>query len=660
MGGISAKGTFFHPFGWWFWENSLPLQQKLISMKTILLLLTLVLTCYDKAEAYNDHRVQNLDSVELRVTKHQTANDEDLMGCYKILMRGYLVKDGRKHEHYCREAIALSYRHNWKNARAAAVYQLGVQHYGQEKWEESERYFRWALALNDSMRREGQYKESDIDDNCSQLYGAMGNLFNIQDKLLLAIEYYQKALPIFEKYGWLESQTILHHNVAELWLSMGNNEKAKAEYLKAIETGEASKDSLMMALPRKGLTKIYIDEDDYEKVRQTLLPAYNYYHAHRQEEASDYLEILAALVKMNLMSGHEDLTKAKAFAKEALAYVNEELMSETRCDVYAAAAMVAMREKNWQQALQYALQSVHDDEEATYGDVGCYELIAQIYMELGDKQKAREYMKKLRKMMERYATENYQSALSQMEVIYETEQKEKTIEQLTRQKQWYLWGGILLIGLLLAMASVFFLLWRSVRLKRKSALFKAKLEGEVAERSRIARDLHDGLGGMLSLLRLKLDGNAPRTEALQLLNQSATELRHIAHNLMPEQLLQGGLVTALRDFAASIPEARFQTFGKTEGLSKDVEIVLYRCAYELVHNALKHANADRIDIQLMRQQKQVTLSVSDNGKGIDKHASDSDGVGLQNILERIGNFKGQLTIVDNKGKGTDVNVSLPL
>lgn len=117
------------------------------------------------------------------------------------------------------------------------------------------------------MRGDKRYTERDIDDNLSQIYGALGNLYNLQDKALLAIEYYQKALPIFEKYDWKESQTILHHNVAELWLTMGNNEKAEQEYLRAIETGTASGDSLMMALPRKGLSKIYLDKGDYNQLR---------------------------------------------------------------------------------------------------------------------------------------------------------------------------------------------------------------------------------------------------------------------------------------------------------------------------------------------------------------------------------------------------------
>ena len=106
--------------------------------------------------------------------------------------------------------------------------------------------------------------------------------------------------------------------------------------------------------------------------------------------------------------------------------------------------------------------------------------------------------------MERFATEHYQSGLSQMEVVYETKQKEARIAQLQRQKQWYLLGGVLTALVLLLSTLAFFLLWRGLKLRRRTALIEAKLEGEKAERVRIARDLHDRMGGLLTAIRQNL------------------------------------------------------------------------------------------------------------------------------------------------------------
>ena len=631
----------------------------IIVIKRLAFVLLLLLGAEARAE-YSDHRNRKVDSLEHVLRSGQQMNDEQLIRLHTDLMWGYLQTDGQRAETNARKVLALSYEHDWLKSRADALRLLGLMAYGDERYDESIAYYEWALAVTDSMRTSGKYMETDIDDNLSTLYGSIGNLYNIQDKNLLAIEYYQKAMPIFEKYGWRESLTILHHNIAELYLVIGNSDEAERHYRSAIEQGRTTGDSLMMALPLKGLVKIYIDRDDYQRAQQTIEPAYIYYQAHRDEEPSDYAEVLAALTRMNLMSGHEDLTQAKAFAREALDVVNDEMMTETRCDVFAAAAMVEMKAKNWRTALQYALQSIHEnDQEATFSDVGSYELLANIYMQLGNMEEASRYIRKVRILMEQFSTQNYQSSISQMEVLYNTEKKQKLIEQLNREKQWHLWAGILLSASLLLLALAFFLLWRSVRLQRRSALFKARFDGEVDERRRIARDLHDGLGGMLTMLRLKIEGDASKSELLKQLGDTATELRRVAHHLMPEQLLKNGLTVSLQDLAISVPGAHFSHFGDNDRLSQDLEVVLYRCAYELVNNAIKHAHADRIDIQLMQEDGQVTLTVSDNGRGLETE-SPQGGIGLQNIRERISHYQGTMHIVSGKEQGTETNIILPI
>ena len=618
-------------------------------MRTFLLL-SLILLCVTARADYADHRNRKVDSLEQVLQSGQTLNDEQRILAYRDLMWGYLQIDGKRAEANARQVLALSNERKWLNLRVDALRMLGMLAYGGDRFDEALSYYNWALAVTDTMRTDSRFSEKAIEDNLSSIYGAIGNLYNIQDKNLLAIEYYQKAMPIFEKYGWRESLTILHHNIAELYLSMGNENEAERHYRQAIVKGEETGDSLMMVMSRRGLAKIYIDRDEYQQAKQTIDPAYAYYHAHRDEEPSDYAEVLASLAKINLMNGHENLTQAKAFAREALDVVNDEMMTETRCNVFAAAAMVEMKAKNWKAALQYALQSIHENEdEATFSDVGCYEMLANIYMQLGNKEEASRYISKVRTMMERFSTQNYQSSISQMEVLYNIEKKQKLIEQLNREKKWHLWAGILLSALLLILVLAFFLLWRSVRLQRRTALFKARFEGEVA----------DGLGGMLTMLRLKIVGDASKPELLKQLGETATELRHVAHHLMPEQLLKNGLMTSLQDLAISVPGAHFSHFGNDGRLSQDVELVLYRCAYELVNNAVKHAHADRIDIQLMQEEGQVTLTVSDNGRGLDSESQQS-GIGLQNIRERISHYHGTMHIVSGKEQGTETNIILPI
>ena len=612
--------------------------------------------------AYNDHRNARVDSLEAALKSGNPPKGDDLLRAYKELMRGYLPFDSLKTLDYGRKALALSYDLNGLNARQEILRYFGLLHYRREEHDEAIRYFQWALAVVDTMAHDSRYTETVIDDARSALYGSIANDYNMQDKHHLAIHYYQLALPIFEKYNWLESQTVLYHNIGELYFTMGNREEAERNYLKALERGETSGDSLMTALSRKGLIKIYLDMNDYDKARATAERCYAYYHAHRTEEAEDYPVVLASMVRLNMMEGHQDLPEANAYAKEVLSLVSDEMMFENKSDIYSAAAELAMAEGQWQRALSYALQTIRPDSSATGADANSYQLLAEIYTELGQKDKAREYIRKMHDVMTRYATDHYQSGLSQMEVLYETEKKEARIATLNRERSLYRWLlGVAIVATGALAVSVLLIIVMNRR-KKKLIAAKAALEAETRERRILARDLHDGVGSMLSVLRLKIEGNADKAESLQQLDSTAGELRRTAHHLLPEELLRSGLRSALSDFAATVPGAEFSSSGNGHPIAKDVELVLYRCAYELVSNALKHARASHIDIQLLQGAHEVTLTVSDCGNSSfsTPHSSLQKGMGLRNIEERIRPYHGTMHIAPSAAGGTEVNVSIPL
>ena len=610
--------------------------------------------------AYNDYRNARVDSLEAALKSKNPPEGADLLRAYDELMRGYLPFNGIKASYYGHKALALSYELNGLRVRQDVLRRFAQMHYAREEFDEAIRIFQQALAVVDSMEHDKRYTPSDVDDARSCLYGAIGNVYNMQDKAHLAIHYYQLALPIFEKYKWLESQTVLYHNVGELYFLMGNYQEAERNYLMGLSKSSESKDSLMIALSQKGLLRLYINMGDYPKAIKMAGPCYSYYHAHRTEEVGDYYVVLASMVRLNLMEGHKNITAAKTYAKEALKQVDE-LGFEDKSNVYAACSEVAMAEKQWQQALDYALQTIHPDSLATSADASCYKLLAEIYTELGQKAKAREYIQKMHDVMSRYSTDHYQSGLSQMKVLYETEKKEAQIAALDKERGLYRWllvAAIIAIAALVAGGILMVLVQR-----RKKALLAAKvaLDTETKERRILARDLHDSLGSMLSVLRLKIEGDTQKDETLRMIDQTATELRRISHHIMPEELLQGGLRTALADFAISVSGTQFHFFGNdTIRISQDMELVLYRCAYELVNNALKHAAAEHIDIQLMQEEEQISLTVSDDGKGMSNTPPSHEGMGFENIRARIGRFNGKLNIVSTENTGTEINITLPL
>ncbi len=193
------------------------------------------------------------------------------------------------------------------------------------------------------------------------------------------------------------------------------------------------------------------------------------------------------------------------------------------------------------------------------------------------------------------------------------------------------------------------------------------LDGEAAERTRLARDLHDGLGGLLSVVKLNLkdmksytvmDGTVDRFgTALEVLDESIGELRRVAHHLMPESLMRYGLQVSLEDYCRAIPGANFQYYGDDERLDSRLEVLIYRCTYELVNNAVKYAAATIIDVQLITDNGLVSLSVRDNGCGFDP-GKITDGAGLENIRTRVSVYNGKMDIHTAPGNGTEVSIEI--
>ena len=143
------------------------------------------------------------------------------------------------------------------------------------------------------------------------------------------------------------------------------------------------------------------------------------------------------------------------------------------------------------------------------------------------------------------------------------------------------------------------------------------------------------------------------------LDKSIDELRRVAHHIMPSALINGGLAVALDDFCRSIPKVEFHSTETNQRFDPEKELVLYRCAYELVNNALRHSRASCIDVHLNMDEKTVYLSVVDNGCGFDPQTV-SMGMGISNMRTRLAAFGGHIEIYSEQGKGSEVNVELEL
>ena len=147
-------------------------------------------------------------------------------------------------------------------------------------------------------------------------------------------------------------------------------------------------------------------------------------------------------------------------------------------------------------------------------------------------------------------------------------------------------------------------------------------------------------------------------KAMQILNDSIVEMRRVAHHLMPDTLSRHGMKAALTDFLNNIPSVEFAWFGSDERLhDPKLEIMIYRIIHELVNNALKHAKAQKICVNVMRETDYFAFTVFDDGCGFDL-ATESKGMGLTNISERVTACNGRINVHSMPGKGTEINVEL--
>ncbi|MDR1115342.1 MAG: tetratricopeptide repeat protein [Tannerella sp.] len=477
-----------------------------------------------------------------------------------------------------------------------------------------------------------------------------------QGKYVTAIDYSLEVLAIYESIEEQRNRTYINAltNLSELYRRM-NSPGMAIQYLdRAAELcEELEKDihyMLRMAHINNEYAANYLEQGNLEKALEYALKADNTEHGIINKCNTKWM-----LASIYLRLGESDRALQSAMESLELADILKDkvLYMDVRkvlSDIYLAQGRYPEAESEALEAWQ--ADSTRLDESRV---IALNIALANIYMH--DAGKAAYYLRKYSEMNRKYSEKSFHNTVSELTIKYETEKKEMRISSLERQKILYV--SINLIGVLLALALwiVFRQKIRSERKEKQLAAARAMLEGEKEERKRLARDLHDGLGGMLSLVKLGVAGE----EHLQHLNGKIDlcikELRRIAHHLTPFSLAQSGLKVALEDYCFSFSNVRFHFYGEDRRFDEQIELVVYYCVCELVNNSIKHARATGINVQLILTGEQVTLTVQDDGCGFDKSLQ-TQGAGLKNIADRIAIFNGKMDIITSPGNGTETNIEM--
>ncbi|MDP4224162.1 MAG: sensor histidine kinase [Bacteroidota bacterium] len=245
-----------------------------------------------------------------------------------------------------------------------------------------------------------------------------------------------------------------------------------------------------------------------------------------------------------------------------------------------------------------------------------------------------------------------------------------------------LWLGVVIsvmifVGVIL-IRELFYSLKRAEidRQRTEKRVITAIINTEENERKRFAKDLHDGLGPLMSTVKMSLSALGERikdpsgTDILNntsnLLNEAINTLKDISNNLSPHVLMNFGLSSALSAFIAKINQTKaigidFKSNMEDQRLEAEKEVVLYRAACELINNSIRHSGASRIEMELSRHEKFITLQFSDNGRGFDTSSlgeENNKGMGISNIETRVRSVDGVFVLESTPGKGTSALIKI--
>jgi signal transduction histidine kinase len=357
-------------------------------------------------------------------------------------------------------------------------------------------------------------------------------------------------------------------------------------------------------------------------------------------------------------------------------------------------AAYLMSQGDFAAAQQYGLSALElaEKQNLLEGKTTSLGMLSAIAFSRQDYKKGFEYYYRKMAFETKVFNESLQQKEAALRIRYETEKKDTQILLQRTELQRKTVFNYLLIGGAAALLLISLLSYRTYRQKQKLQQLRideletqqqllaaeAVMKGEEQERTRLAKDLHDGLGGMLSGIKYSfqtMKGNLIMTpenqqafeRSMDMLDSSIKEMRRVAHNMMPEALVKFGLDTAMKDFCDDINRSGalrvvYQSLGMDLiQVEQTTAIAVYRIVQELLNNTMKHAAAKTAIVQLSRTDTGINITVEDDGKGFDPVIlSQVKGIGWSNIQSRVEYLKGKMDVRSTPGNGTSVNIEFNL
>lgn len=621
---------------------------------------------------------------ELESWVQQAANgkgDTAQANLYLKIANAYSTKDLRQSAFYFRKAGVLSKELGYANGSLS--YYLGLSKtYSRQGQNDSA-----LMAGKEGLEWAGGLKDSII---IAQLLLDVGATYLILDELEASVHHIEQSRSILYRLGNHQFDGKILDLLQSLERIRHQYRKAVTYGLEAVEALARSGDSVKLCYAYNNLGLNYIELEEFDSARFFLTRAY---------EIAKWNNDILIQTTYNLNLGYINLVQGKL--DSMLPYGIKALELSRKCEMpeYEGLALFGianyyLSKRAYHTAKQYADSGLQIAYRYNIRSLrlGILPTLSHIAFAMQDTKSGFDIWTHYQELNDSVLNESVTKNTIQIEKRFESEKKENEIKLQRAQLRQKTTLIYLLIGGTLAVILILLLSYRNYRHQRmlqqqrileletekQLTATEAILKGEEQERSRLAKDLHDGLGGMLSGIKYSLStmkenlimtpANAQAFEhSIHMLDNSISEMRRVAHNLMPESLVKFGLNDAVKDFCNTIRhngmlDVVYQSFGIIDkSIEQSLSVTVYRIVQELINNIIKHAHAQKAIVQISATETQMAITVEDDGTGMDVSLSEkANGIGWANIQSRVHYHKGTVNIQSEPGKGTSVFIEMPI
>lgn len=663
-----------------------------VFLRPLVLLLLFVNTASVSGQKINEDSLRKVISS----TKYDTVRIDAMQ-----LLSNYMLKHKMQDSaglKLLNEAGVLAEKINYPQGIIQYLLTTGNYHRSKNNWENCISTYNQLLIYCNSVKDDSLRERSKM-----MTLNNLGGIYNFNGDFKESLSYRLKALAIVEK---LMPEN--YNNRAIIYLNIASDYRQLKIPAKGIEYLNRTAGFFQQLNERLKMEFFYEYYENYISIDSTAkavsaldsiqsgLTRFNL----SDFQQADYALMLAKLRGNNALKQQHDPVEALNQFNLCMTYAwqthNKQEYNESRYNI----GLTYLEKKDYSDAIRN-LQEAYDSSTAQSLNNLAFKIagsLAEAYEGSGQLVLANNYLRKALELQLKIYDEDKTRELNFIEARYQSEKKEKEITSLrlsntekelivTKRNRTILIGGITAGALVLLLGLLYrtnrqrrLIAEKDQKLKEDQILFlerqqqvvslQSMINGQESERTRIAKDLHDGLSGMFSTVKMYLStlqhekqdlkNHITFTKSVELIDTAADEIRRIAHNMMPEVLMKLGLVHAIQDMCSNISagkllQVQLQSYGMDKRLNASTEIMLYRIVQELLTNIMKHAQATQAIVQFNQSENRLVVTVEDNGRGFSLQQSDNRShAGLETIKSRVNYLNGNITIDSQQEVGTTV------